>query len=474
MAAIKGRNVKQMYQEAGSLRKFETKFKELLGIKEDPITSKRYVDRKARQMGTEEFSIRDLTEQFLGYEFVSELHGGSPSSSKSDILAAGLHGSMRQRLLMEDIAPVTPSVFQDINAWNATVAGLVEVRLLENYNHEDYIADNFMETQPTKVNGGKMQGIPYVAPFADQVNPGEEFPNCGLNEQWVWARPNLVIGEKLSLDRNTVVYDLGGELMAKADSLGLGLGYVKEYYCGCGILGITAPFTPASGFPRPKVMQNVGNSFRMNVTLDSTPNPTYQTAGITTNPNLTNAYNYINQQSNVLQDWQSLQSARSLLNLMRDPFYQLPFQTAIRVVYVDPSNWDLILRIKHATQVYHVTGTPAVSPDQGAGSTFPPNALGGSGFPAGSELNGWIPHKSNIWHQILLDAGVTEANSKIRWLAGDPKKAFVWRSAWDARVDQANPSSSELLGRNVVNEWVAQYSGQFVVREPRHMINNTN
>lgn len=478
MPSIKGRNVRQMWTDSGArLGPFRAQFRKMLGLRTNPKTGRNYVDGKEAQVSPDEFSLRELTEAFLGHEYLSELHDGPPSGSKAQTMAMALHESTSARMLMEDVAAVGPSIFQDINAWNATVAGLVEVRLLEAYNQAQHIADQFMEVQPTRVNGGKMVGIPYVAPAADVVTPGIEFPTVGMNEMWVWARPNMVYGAKLGLDRNTVVYDLTGELMSKAESIGAGLGYGREYYCGANILGLNN-VVPSAPYPKPSLTNQIGDSFRMNQTIDSTPNTTYQTSGSTGNPNLPQAYNYINKTSGgPFTDWTSLQTPRKLLNLMRDPVNQLPFDTDIRKVWVDPYEFDVALRVLHAQQVLGSTGTPATNYgglQQGAGSTFPPVLTQGANVPPGSRLLPFSLHTSNIWHQILLDSGVSEANAEKYFLVGDPQKAFVWRSAWDTRVDQANPSSADLLGRNIVNEWVAQFSGQFVVREPRYVVLVTN
>lgn len=479
---IKGRNVKQMFRDCGGkLGTFSQKFRHLLGIREDPRTGRRYVDQTAKQMGVDEFYLRDLTEAFLGSEFIAELHAGPPSGQKAAILSHALNGDITQnRLLMEDVAPVTPSIFQDISAWNASISGLVEVRLLEGYNQPAFIGDDFCEAQPTRVNGGRMIGIPYPAPFHEVVAPGIEFPTIGMQEIWVWARPNMVLGGKLALDRNTVVYDLSGELMGRAESIGKGLGLEREYVIAANVLGV-APLASAMKIPQ-SVLNQLGDSFRMNVSgLDATPNPTYQTAGsVSANgTSLPNAYNYVNKQtgSNSFQDWSELNKVRNLLNLMRDPALNQPFDTDLVRVWVAPFIYDNAKRVQHATQVLNVTGNPAAAYgplNQGTGSTVPPVWTQGPGFPEGSQLSQWDLHTSNLWHQVLLDAGVSEANAEKYYLAGNPKKSFVLRTAWDARVDQANPSSSELLGRNIVNEWVAQTSFQFVVREPRYTVLTTN
>ncbi len=460
---IKGRNLRQLWKEAGSGRAFRYKLRDMFGYSEDPKTERKTVDHSKAQIGIDEFSIRDLAEEFLGREFLMDLHQGPPSESQ----VTSLLKAKQEVALFEDAVPLTPSVFQDINAFNASVSGLVEIRMLEAYNRPEFIGDEFCEVQPTRVNGGKIIGVSYVGNVAQVTPPGIEFPNVGVSEMYAWARPNLVVGLKLSLDRSALVYDLSGELMASAETVGSSLGYRSEYLIAGGVQGLNN-VTDQNGNSYPEI----ADSFIMNASNSSTPNPTYQTAAVTTNGNF---YSFINSQTQTFADWTSLQASQTLLNLMRDPINKLPFMTRIRKVLVDPSSWHLALQVKHQTQAWLATGTPATAPYQGAASTFPPvgNQNPGLRLPSG-ELDDWTPHMSNIWHQALLDGGVTEANCKLRWYAGDPKKAFIWRSAWDLRTDQANPSSADMLGRNIINMWVSQWSGQFAVREPRYVIRNTN
>lgn len=465
---IKASSVRKMLKEAGSGRKFKETLHRQLGIRYNPRTQQRYIDKP--EIGVDEFSIRELSEHFLGQQFVSELHGGGMSSSAAQTLQKA--STAQERALFEDIAGVDPTAMQDINAYTATVAGLVEVKLLEGYRSPEFIGDKLVEVMPRRQNGGKMIGIPYANPnLLQAVQPGIEFPSLGLSQLYVWARPNLVVGGKLALDRETVVYDLSGELMAAAESGGKALQFVREYIIAGGIYGLTN-VSPLNSNVHPKIAAQIGNSFLMNQQPSSTPNATYQTAGVTTNGNF---YNYTNQQSLTLSDWTSLRSVRNLLNLMRDPVNQLPFDTEITDILADPYLAPVVQYIRHQQSVMRSTGTPATAPDQGAGSTFPPQLTHGTeGLGKEAQNFDFNLHWSNIFHQVLLDGGVTEANAQKYSVCGSPKKSFVWQQAWDLRTDQANPTDSEMLSKNIIGMWVTQWSGQFVVREPRYCVLNTN
>src|SRR5262249_29723369 len=141
--AITGRQVKLMLKEAKSGRTFKAKLREMLGIKHDPKTDRRYFDPKCQQIDATEISVRALTEDSCGQDFVRELHNGPASDSRR---AALLEASTpRQVALFEDAVGVDPSAMQDINAWTATVAGLVEVKLLQGYNAPEFIGNEFVE-----------------------------------------------------------------------------------------------------------------------------------------------------------------------------------------------------------------------------------------------------------------------------------------------------------------------------------------
>ncbi len=470
--SIKAASVRKVLREAGTGRTFRAKLREMLGVCHDPKLERNYFDPSKAQVGADEFSVRELTEEFCGREFVSELHSGPLSDSRREALVSSR--TPQARALFEDVAGVDPSAQQDINAWTATVAGLVEVKLLEGYNSPEFITDQLLTVMPRRQNGGKLIAIPYVHPNVMKVvRPGVEFPDAGLTQLYVWARPNMTCGAKIGLDREAVVYDLSGELMGSAESVGKSLKWAQEYVRFGGIYGLKA-IPP--GTVDQTLTDQIADSFRMGgstvIGPDSTANPTYQLTAVTSNANY---YNYVNQlAAGTIVDWTSLRSYRNLLNLMRDPANNLPFDTEIRDILVDPYYAADLQYLLHQSQVWRATGAAQAAPYQASATTTAPFTSVTPGAPEGVNLFGWSPHWSNIAHQVLLDSGISEANSQKYAIVGDPKKAFVWQQAWDMRVDQANPTDADMLSRNIVNLWVAQWSGQFCVREPRFCVRGTN
>jgi hypothetical protein len=461
---IHARRLKQLFKKCGrDPVEYEKQFRHALGLRWDDVKQRSYVDLEEAEFGTDEFSIRDQATGWMGHEWVESLGNrvGGMSGAHAETLSDGYRkrASLQSRhrnlteeydpeepefagkvkTLIEDTVGLSPSVFADINAWTATVQGLVEIRKLAAMQRPEFIWENFVEVQPTRVNGGKVIGIPYVGDYARKVQPGIAFPNVGLSQLYSWIQPNDIYGLSLALDRNAIVYDLSGELMAAADTTGAALGYRREVIVAQGVLGITAY-----------------NSFIMGGNISDTPNATYQT----TKPALTPAtkyYQFINKQANPLSDYTSLQTAQNLFNLMRDPVNNLPFNVSIEDILISPNRLYQVQTIQHALQVLNWTGTAGPSPN-----TVPPQ-----GTFAANPIGNFRIHQSIIWDKVQTDNGVSDADRDAMWFAGKPKNAFVWRSAWDMRTDQANPTSAEMLATNVVNMWVSQWSGQFGVRDAR-------
>src|SRR5690348_8979647 len=97
--AIKASSVRKMLKEAGSGRAFRDKLFGMLGGTYDPKTERKFFDPSKVQVGVDEFSIQNLTEEFCGRDFVTELHtkGSIPSHR-----VEALQKATQERALFED------------------------------------------------------------------------------------------------------------------------------------------------------------------------------------------------------------------------------------------------------------------------------------------------------------------------------------------------------------------------------------
>ena len=440
---IKAANLRKLIKEVGA-DNYRAKLREMLGveIKHNPEGTfpAKYNAAKA-QIGADEFSIRDLVEEFLGQGMV----GGLANEKTADKQAM---------ILREALAPVTASNFVDINAFNQTIGGLVEVRILQGYQLPAFISNDLFETMPTRVNGGKLIGIPNVQLPDGPTQEGQEYPNQGLTERWVIAQPNVKYAQKLSLTREAVVYDLSGELLSTAESIGQSLGYLKEYWCAAVAQG-TDIIAATPGF----LAGRTANTFIYKDVATATPNATYQT---TAGTGASAKYNYVNKFANALVDWQNVQRVQAKLNLMREFETGYPILAELNEAVFSPNSEYNARAVIHATQILPFPLSSGST--TGAGGTYAPNPI-----PQRLKI-----YSSPIWNKQLVDAGVSQSNADTYWFAGDFKKSFVWREVWPMSVVQANPLSTEMLQSDIVNAWYASWYGVPCIRDPHYVVNSTN
>ncbi len=436
---ISARNVRAMLKDVGP-QNYREHLRALLGVKLKDNANGRFpyqIDLREAQISPDEFSVRDLAYEFLGRDYVD----GLTNEKGADLD------------LREAVNPVLSSNFQNINAFNQTVGGLIEQRVLAGYLLPEYIADTVFETMPTTVNGGKMIGIPNVQLSPGFTPEGQEHSEMGLTERWVIAPTNKKKTKKLALTKEAVAYDLTGELMNQGESMGKSLGYEKEYWCAATAMGVNiAAGTP--GF----VDGITTNTFIYKGQPTDTPNATYQTAAGT---GTSAKYNFINKFQNVMADFSDFQNVQAKLNLMREFETGYPILASMSDVLVSPNAVYQAKVIINATQVLATTGTSGLSGSAGLG-TFAGNPIPNVNLIA-----------SNIWNKVLVDQGVSQTNADIRWWAGQFKKAFVWREVWSMNVLQANPTSTELIDKQIVNTWFASWYGTPMVRDPHYVVNST-
>lgn len=439
---ITGKNVRALIKDSGGdLARYRARLRDMLGVQVKENSNGRFpfqLRESEAAISHDEFSIRELAQEFLGRDYVEGL---TNEKGGEDIP------------LREAVNPVLSSNFQNINAFNQTVGGLIEQRVLAGFTLPEYIADKVFETMPTKVNGGKLIGIPNVQ-LSDGFTPeGQEHTEMGLTERWAIAPANKKKTKKLALTKEGVAYDFTGELMNQGESMGKTLGYEKEYWCA----GVAQGVDFVAGTPG-FVAGLTNNTYIYRGQPTDTPNATYQTAAGT---GTSAKYNFVNQLSNPLVDFNSFQTVHQKLNLMREYETGYPILAGLRQVLVSPNKIYNARVVIRSSQVLSTTGTSGLS---GVGlGTFAANPIEDAELLA-----------SNIWNKVLVDAGVSQANADTRWYAGEFKKAFVWREVWPMAVLQANPTSTEMLDKQIINAWFASWYGTPCVRDPHYVVESTN
>jgi len=417
---IKGQSVRKMLLESRTAETFGERFRSMLIVEDE----KGVESTAGASAAPEEFSVRELAESLVGSEWIADLARGDWESTKQ-LKALGLR---------EATGGLTPGNFSSINAFNLAVFGLFEAKVLASYKRPDFIADAVFTTRPTRTNGGKWVGVGAIGDVAKPVLPGEEFPSVGLPDNWLIIPENVKHGLKLALTREALVYDTTDTLYAEASRCGAALGYRKEVRCA-------------------DVAQGLVNNYNRK----GVPTNTYLTTGA-----------YVNSITNTLVNPQSVDKAHQQLLAQTDPETNL--EIAIEngpLVLVPPA-------LAFTAKSIAYTTTLEVLPGGGAsGTTRFFSSPGGVVIP-------FTILSSQIWYNRLLTGGdggagaaVTPTNAVGRWLFGDLRQSFSYMEVWPLTVRNAEPSSMEMISKDIVNAWACSEYGVPVSVEPRSTIRNT-
>jgi hypothetical protein len=137
-----------------------------------------------------------------------------------------------------------------------------------------------------------------------------------------------------------------------------------------------------------------------------------------------------------------------------DPVTGLPIQTDIKDIFVIPASIYGMRRIFNATEV------------RSAGSVS--NDVLISGNPLG-----FVPnlYTSRYAQRLLIDEALlslAEATSLV--IAGDFRRAFVWRQVWPVTVTQLPPGNEREFNNDIVLSVKASGFGVAAVVEPRYLV----
>lgn len=362
----------------------------------------------------EEFSLRQLAEAIFGDSFERYFDPHEGFDGQTALLEAG--------------PGIDPTAFLNINTFSLATSGLVEAKVLENFENPIFIGDNLVDIRPTRLNGEKMIRTSGIGNKAQTRAPGEPHPRAGFGEEWI-ETPELV--EKalaVEVQQEAVFYDLTGTVLDKAGSVGEELGYLRE-------LTII------------DLVEGVANPYKYNGTAYNT----YQTS----TP-------WINSHTNAMVDHTDFQASRELFREMTDPVTGKEILVIPNTMLIHSARVDDFFRQMNATEVRETTNTNTVTI-----SPQVPSVTDGRATLFSSPI---VDNRRTASDGLNL----SEANAKVRWLHGDPKRAFMWMEAWPIRVRQASATEYVMLDRGLIAAYFANYRGVGAVREPRYMVANTN
>ena len=417
--------------EARKPRGFVQSIYQLLGLAD--ANGNRYRDSFGRpqcrnpQVRPQEFSLRCLAETIFGTDFETDLQ-----PDRLNKFSRWSEAMDQQGTPLLEAGGVDVTHFVNINAFNATVGGLIDFQILAGFDAPGYEISNLFTSIPTRLNGQRMGRIGSIGDVAARRRPGEGTARVGLNEEWIDTPETEEYALSIEVNQEAVFFDLTQDVLNKANSIGEAVRYRKEVRCIDVLIGETNPY---------EYKDTAYNTY-----LDTDP----AAAG-----------EWLNDSVNAFADQTDIDNALQLFSRMTDP------SSGKRVIIAGPYSLVTVPALEMlVAQVLGATGTEQRT---------------ASAAEIRHTIN-WVSGKigtviaSPLMHMALRDAAkttggnLTEANSKRWWMISNG--AYGYMENWPLRTDQANPQTKEMLDRGILAFYKASERGVPIVQEPRKAVRN--
>jgi hypothetical protein len=255
-----------------------------------------------RHLRPEDFSLRDLAEQFCGPAWVRAL---DPRQDGFELLEAAGDAV-------------------DVTAFRNITGQVVYAKLMEGYQHEAFVLSRLVETIPTRFESEKIPGVATLGDHAEAIEPGMPYPTYGFGEDYIETPLTTKHGFIVPVTREAIFFDRTNLVLQRASEVGQALGLNKEKRLLDVAAGIVNPF------------KWKGTSY-----------DTYQD----TEP-------WVNLRTgNELVDWTDVDAAEQLLANMVDPHTGEPILVAGKTVLVSPAYRHAAHRIFQAAEIRYTSGS---------------------------------------------------------------------------------------------------------------------
>ena len=392
---------------------------------------RRYLDAFGRQeireaeLRPQEIATNHLAEAIFGQDLERVAHGGTLERFERFAVS----GPDNTHLLEAGGGGVDVTQFLNINTYNATVGGLIDFQVLEGFNMPGYdISEQLFPSRATKLNGQRMGRIGSIGDAAARRLPGEPTKRVGLQEEYIDTPETQEFALSIEVNQEAWFFDLTGDILNKANSIGEAVKYRKELRCVDVFAGISNPYK-----------------------YGGTASNTYQTA----TP-------WINDQVNPLVDEDDLNDCLQIFMQMTDP-------ASGKRIIIRPDTLVTVPSIEmKVAQILQATATEQRTQISSSAATEVRHTVNWISGKIGNVIT------SPLLHMRLLDAdgaALSETNSKRWWLL-QKAGTFAYMENWPLRVDQANPGTLEMVDRGILAFYKASERGVPIVLEPRKSVRN--
>lgn len=436
-------HARQMFAERGPVG-FVKSIRGLLGLENAEGVRNRNADGQpvleSQMLSPDAFSLKGLA--------VALFDGEHNIERQLDLSGrAGFEGNV-----LEAGNDMVPSQFGNISAYNETVSGLLEAKMLAAYNRPEFIAPQVTTLIPSNKSQEKAIGISTPADAAQERKPGQPHPRAELSERFVKYPVTKNRSNAVDVTREAVMFDLTRQLLEHAEKVAQTLALRKEYLVMDTILGITNDY-------------NYGNT-------------TYYTY-VASGGYWTNVVN------NDFLDWTALDTNYVMFSKMTDQETGQPISVEARDLLVMPGRQAIANKILTDQQVRQGSSanTTTVTAPIGYGknpisSNWNAPLVSPYAFKrvidaasAGAPSDGLI-ERINTQNSYSWSASQKAAYANTIWLAGNFKKAFAYIENMPLTIVRAAPTSYEMADRGLVFSLFADEMGIPGVTDPRYVIRN--
>ena len=307
----------------------------------------------------------------------------------------------------------------------AAVQGQILLTMIrDKYQLEVQTVNQYFRTVPI-TNGNlsteREQIVTRVNDIAMVVNQAMPYPNTIFGQQYVEYPAPVKFGEQCNVTAEMVFADKTKQIYDSAASVGEQTGMFEARAKLRVLLGIVNPYS-----------------------ANGTAANTYNTSGSIINKLTTFAFT----------DWRSMNTLEQTLLNQTDPSTGYPLQNTIRDVFVIPTRVYDMRRVFNATEVRSTSNAAVDTLISGNPLTDTPNL-----------------YTSRYAQQLLINEGglnLTQASSLV--IAGDFRKALLWREVWPVTITQLPPGNLREFDMDIVLSVKASGFGAACVAEPRYLV----
>lgn len=443
--------VKSLYEsrsrEGGGRRRFVEEIRHNLGLSDangndhrDLAGNKKLGERSIRP---EQFSIRELAEAIIGPSWKvlcdDSQRGQFAAVQRARALVESGFPGDRKALLESTGVGIDPTAFLDINAFTSVVGGLIEVKILEAFQNPELIADRLAPAERTKLNGQKVIGLMPIGDAGRKRLPGETHTRVQFGERYVTTPETRENALAIDVNKEAVFFDLTGDILNMATTVGEALAYRKELEVINTIIGGV-------------------NTFNWNGTAYNT----YQTS---------KTLGFTNSITNQLIDWESLQADLLQFSRQEDPDTAKRILIRPNTLLVNPGKLMTATLITGANSMERRTAPGAT---QSSAVTL--SVAQGAPNPYAGQFD--IVTSPLLEQQCLastanggLNLNLSDATNT--WWMMESGKAFKYMQNYPLTVTQAAPNQYEMLDRGIIASYFANERGIPAVISPWHTLKNT-